>query len=38
MMLAAMARQMTLTIVTTDQDFIALPDIAIENWLGVSEG
>jgi tRNA(fMet)-specific endonuclease VapC len=32
-MLAALARQMKLTLVTTDQDFEALPDIATENWL-----
>lgn len=36
MMLAALARQMKLTIVTTDQDFAALPDIATENWLSAS--
>ena len=33
MMLAALARQMNLTILTTDQDFAALPDLKIENWL-----
>jgi tRNA(fMet)-specific endonuclease VapC len=33
MMLAALARQMNFTLVTSDQDFNALPDIAIENWL-----
>ena len=33
MMLAALARQMTLTLATSDQDFAALPDIATENWL-----
>ena len=33
MMPAALARQMTLTLATTDQDFSALPDIATENWL-----
>jgi tRNA(fMet)-specific endonuclease VapC len=33
MMLAALARQMKLTIVTSDQDFAALPDIPTENWL-----
>jgi tRNA(fMet)-specific endonuclease VapC len=33
MMLAALARQMTLTVVTSDQDFTALPDIPVENWL-----
>jgi tRNA(fMet)-specific endonuclease VapC len=33
MMLAALARQMNLTLVTSDQDFAALPDIPTENWL-----
>ena len=33
MMLAALARQMTLTVATSDQDFAALSDIATENWL-----
>jgi tRNA(fMet)-specific endonuclease VapC len=33
MMLAALARQMTLTLVTSDQDFAALPDVPTENWL-----
>ena len=33
-MIAALAQQMKLTIVTTDQDFTALPDILTENWLG----
>jgi predicted nucleic acid-binding protein len=32
-MLAALARQMDLTIATTDGDFEALPDIRTENWL-----
>ena len=32
MMLAALARQMKLTLVTTDRDFEALPDIRAENW------
>jgi tRNA(fMet)-specific endonuclease VapC len=32
-MLAALARQMTLTLATSDQDFGALPDIRTENWL-----
>ena len=32
-MLAALARQMKLTLVTSDQDFAALPDVATENWL-----
>jgi tRNA(fMet)-specific endonuclease VapC len=34
MMLAALARQMGLTLLTTDQDFKALPDLRLENWLG----
>jgi tRNA(fMet)-specific endonuclease VapC len=33
MMVAAMARQMRLTVVTMDQDFAALPDLPTENWL-----
>jgi tRNA(fMet)-specific endonuclease VapC len=33
MMLAALARQMSLTVVTSDQDFTALQDIPVENWL-----
>jgi tRNA(fMet)-specific endonuclease VapC len=33
MMLAALARQMKLAIVTSDQDFEALPDIMTANWL-----
>ena len=33
MMLAALARQMNLTLVTSDQDFVALPDIPAQNWL-----
>jgi tRNA(fMet)-specific endonuclease VapC len=36
MMIAALARQMTLTLVTSDQDFTALPDIPTENWLAVT--
>jgi tRNA(fMet)-specific endonuclease VapC len=32
MMLAALARQMRLTLVTFDRDFEALPDIPTENW------
>lgn len=36
MMLAALARQMTLTVATSDQDFGAVPDITTENWLSVS--
>ncbi len=35
MMLAALGRQMTLTVATSDQDFAALPDITTENWLSV---
>ena len=31
-MLAALARQMKLTILTTDRDFEALPDIRMEDW------
>jgi predicted nucleic acid-binding protein len=33
MMLAALARQMKLMLITSDQDFAALHDIATENWL-----
>jgi tRNA(fMet)-specific endonuclease VapC len=33
MMLAALARQMKLTLVTSDNDFAALPDVSTENWL-----
>jgi tRNA(fMet)-specific endonuclease VapC len=36
MMLAALSRQMNLTLATTDQDFAALPDIATDNWLASS--
>ncbi len=36
MMLAALARQMTLTVGTSDQDFTALPDIPTENWLATT--
>jgi tRNA(fMet)-specific endonuclease VapC len=32
-MLAALARQMNLILVTTDQDFAALPELQSENWL-----
>lgn len=32
MMLAATARQMRLTLVTSDQDFEAVPDIVVEDW------
>lgn len=32
-MLAAMARQLNATLLTTDQDFQALPDVHTENWL-----
>ncbi len=33
MMLAAMARQRKLILLTTDRDFAALPDVRTENWL-----
>ena len=33
MMLAALARQMAVTVATLDHDFAALPDIATENWI-----
>jgi tRNA(fMet)-specific endonuclease VapC len=33
MMLAALARQHKLTVLTTDRDFEALPDLRIENWV-----
>jgi tRNA(fMet)-specific endonuclease VapC len=33
MMIAALAREMNLTVLTTDRDFEALPDIKTENWL-----
>jgi len=33
MMVAALARHAKLTVLTTDRDFEALPDIARENWL-----
>lgn len=33
MMLASLARQMNLTIVTSDRDFAALADLSVENWL-----
>jgi predicted nucleic acid-binding protein len=33
MMLAALARFMDLTVLTSDRDFEALPDIRTENWL-----
>jgi tRNA(fMet)-specific endonuclease VapC len=32
-LLAALARHMNATLLTTDQDFQALPDIQAENWL-----
>jgi len=32
-MLAAMASAMRLTLVTTDRDFEALPDLTVENWM-----
>src|SRR5258708_21264710 len=33
MLLAALARQMKLTLITSDRDFEALPDLRTENWL-----
>jgi tRNA(fMet)-specific endonuclease VapC len=33
MMLAALARQHKLTVLTTDRDFEALPDLRVENWV-----
>ena len=33
MLLAALARQRSLTLLTSDRDFEALPDIHTENWL-----
>ncbi len=33
MVLAALARQHKLTILTTDQDFEALTDLSVENWV-----
>jgi tRNA(fMet)-specific endonuclease VapC len=33
LLLAALARQMNLTLLTTDRDFEALPDLRCENWL-----
>jgi tRNA(fMet)-specific endonuclease VapC len=33
-MVAALARVMDLTLLTTDRDFEALPDVRVENWLG----
>jgi predicted nucleic acid-binding protein len=33
LMLAAMAKLRGLTILTTDRDFEALPDIRVENWV-----
>lgn len=34
MILAAMARQHKLIVLTTDQDFSALSDLQVENWVG----
>lgn len=36
--LAALARLMNLTLLTTDRDFEALPNIRTENWLADSNG
>jgi tRNA(fMet)-specific endonuclease VapC len=33
-MVAALALSMDLTLLTTDLDFEALPDLRVENWLG----
>jgi tRNA(fMet)-specific endonuclease VapC len=33
-MLAALARVMDVTVLTTDLDFQALPDLRLDNWLG----
>jgi tRNA(fMet)-specific endonuclease VapC len=33
MMLAALARQHKLALLTTDRDFEALSDLAVENWV-----
>jgi predicted nucleic acid-binding protein len=33
---AALARQLNATLLTTDQDFQALPDIQTETWLALS--
>jgi len=33
MLLAALARQRSLTLLTSDRDFEAQPDIHTENWL-----
>jgi predicted nucleic acid-binding protein len=33
MILAALVREMNLTLLTSDNDFIALPDVRTENWL-----
>ena len=33
MMAAALARQMNLTVLTSDKDFEVLPDLRVENWL-----
>jgi predicted nucleic acid-binding protein len=38
MMIAALARQMKLTVVTSDRDFAALSDLPTENWLASSDG
>jgi hypothetical protein len=33
MILAALARSMKATVLSSDHDFEALPDIPVENWL-----
>ena len=35
-MLAALARQMNATLLTSDRDFEALPDLRLENWLAAA--
>ncbi len=37
-MVAALARQMDLTVATSDGDFEALPDLRTENWLPLQNG
>jgi predicted nucleic acid-binding protein len=33
MMVAALCRRMNVTLLTTDRDFEALPDLRTENWV-----
>jgi predicted nucleic acid-binding protein len=37
MIVAALARQMGITVLTTDRDFEALPDLAVEDWTSLPE-